>query len=607
MMSVTVVFEPEGRRVTAQPASVLDIAREAGVTLRSDCGGRGVCGKCRVVVTGGNAELNPPTDKEIKHLSGEELASGYRLACQVYVSSGRLTVLVPLESRVAARKIAEVSIEPEVPLEPAVVKIPVTLPKPSLGDVRPDFERLRDELSRRSITLEAVDVEIQLLRKLPNVLRESGWSVTAVMWNGRLIDVEEGDTSAENYGVGLDVGSSKIIYHLVDLNSGETLAKGGAENPQVAYGEDVVSRITYASKSEANLKRLQSVVVEAINGLIEDVCGRAGVSKRRVYEVVAVGNTVMHHLLFGINPKNIGVSPFIPAVRGIISAPAHELGLDINPNGRVTALPVVAGFVGADAVANILITGIHKKSELSMVIDVGTNTEIMIGNSEEIFACSAPSGPAFEGAHITHGMKAVTGAIESVRIEGSKLSYEVIGGAKPRGICGSGMIELIAELYKAGIIKRNGKFVEEHERIVRDKVPMFVVAWGEETESGRPVTVTERDINEFLLAKAAIRSGWQTLMENMGITPGQLDKIYIAGSFGRHIDIESAKTIGLLPDVETEKIVFAGDTAVGGAKMALKSTRQRKEAEELLEKIRYVELSTDKKFYQTFIKALLLP
>ncbi|MEM1798620.1 MAG: ASKHA domain-containing protein, partial [Candidatus Jordarchaeales archaeon] len=344
-----------------------------------------------------------------------------------------------------------------------------------------------------------------------------------------------------------------------------------------------------------------------INSLVEDVCGRAGVKKDRVYEAVVVGNTVMHHLLFGISPKYVGVSPFVPVVRGIISAPAHELGVEINPNGRVTSLPIIAGFVGADAVADILITGVHKKSEMSMVIDVGTNTEIMIGNRDGIFACSAPSGPAFEGAHITHGMKAVTGAIESVRLEGTKVYYEVVGGARPKGICGSGMIELIAELYKAGIIGRNGKFIVEHERIVRDKVPVFVVAWGDETESGRPITVTEKDINEFLLAKAAIRSGWQTLMENMGITPQQLDRIYIAGSFGKHIDIESAKVIGLLPDVETGKIVFAGDTAVGGAKMALKSTKVRKEAEELLEKIHYVELSIDKKFYQTFIKAILLP
>lgn len=606
-MSVTVTFEPEGRRIRSQPASILEIARSAGVSLRSDCGGKGVCGKCKVVVTGGSAKLNPPTSVELKHLDSEELASGYRLACQAQAAGGNLTVLIPPESRMAARKIAEVSIEQEVPLEPAVVKIPLILPKPSLSDIRPDFERLRDELSRQAPTIKPVNVELQLLKRLPSILRSANWSVTAVLWNGKLIDVEEGNTSAENYGIGLDVGSSKIICHLVDLNSGETLARSGVENPQVAYGEDVVSRITYASRSEDNLKRLQKVVVEAINGLIEDVCGRAAVRVERVYEVVAVGNTVMHHLLFGINPRNVGLSPFVPAVREIISATAGELGININPNGRVTSLPVVAGFVGADAVADILITGIHRKSELSMVIDVGTNTEIMIGNSDAIFACSAPSGPAFEGAHITHGMKAVTGAIESVRIENARVHYEVIGGAKPKGICGSGMIELIAELYRAGIIKRNGKFIEEHERIVRGNVPAFVVAWGEETESGKPVTVTEKDINEFLLAKAAVRSGWQTLMENMGITPQQLDRIYIAGSFGKHIDTESAKTIGLLPDVETEKIVFAGDTAVGGAKMALKSTKLRREAEELLEKIRYVELSIDKKFYQTFIKAILLP
>ncbi|MEM1658315.1 MAG: ASKHA domain-containing protein [Candidatus Jordarchaeales archaeon] len=605
-MSVTVTFEPEGRKVRSKPASILEIARSAGVSLRSDCGGKGVCGKCRVVLTGGRAEVNPPTSVELKYLNGEELASGYRLACQAYVSEGSLTVLVPLESRMAARKIAEVSIEQEVPLEPAVVKVPLRLPKPSLSDIRPDFERLRDALIHYT-HLMPVGVDLQLVRKLPEVLRGADWCVTAVLWNGRLLDVEAGDTSTEKYGLGLDVGSSKIVCHLVDLNSGETLARGGVENPQVAYGEDVVSRITYASKGEDNLKRLQRVVVGAINSLVEDVCGRAGVKKDRVYEAVVVGNTVMHHLLFGISPKYVGVSPFVPVVRGIISAPAHELGVEINPNGRVTSLPIIAGFVGADAVADILITGVHKKSEMSMVIDVGTNTEIMIGNRDGIFACSAPSGPAFEGAHITHGMKAVTGAIESVRLEGTKVYYEVVGGARPKGICGSGMIELIAELYKAGIIGRNGKFIVEHERIVRDKVPVFVVAWGDETESGRPITVTEKDINEFLLAKAAIRSGWQTLMENMGITPQQLDRIYIAGSFGKHIDIESAKVIGLLPDVETGKIVFAGDTAVGGAKMALKSTKVRKEAEELLEKIHYVELSIDKKFYQTFIKAILLP
>ncbi len=604
-MSVTVTFEPEGRKVRAQPASIMDIAREAGVSIRSDCGGRGVCGKCRVIITGGRAELNPPTEKERGHLTEKELSSGFRLACQAQVAGGKLTVLIPPESRMAARKIAEVSIEQEVPLEPAVVKVPLTLPKPTLSDVRPDLERLMDEL--KSVTASSIDVEVSFIRRLPEVLRSSDWNVTAVLWNGKLLDVEAGDTSAENYGLGLDVGSSKIICHLVDLNSGETLARGSTENPQVAYGEDVVSRITYASKSEENLKKLQSVVVEAINGLVEEVCSQANVKKSHVYEAVAVGNTVMHHLLFGITPKYVGLSPFTPAVRRIISAPAGELGVEINPKGRVTALPIIAGFVGADAVANILITGIHKKSELSLVIDVGTNTEIMLGNADSILACSAPSGPAFEGAHITHGMKAVTGAIESVHIEDSSLHYEVIGGVKPRGICGSGMIELIAELYKAGIIKRNGKFIDEHERIIREKPPAFVVAWGEETETGKPITVTEKDINEFLLAKAAIRSGWQVLMENMGITPQQLDRIYIAGSFGRHIDVESAKTIGLLPDIETEKIVFAGDTAVGGAKMALKSTKLRKEAEQLLEKIKYTELSIDKKFYKTFINAILLP
>ncbi len=439
---------------------------------------------------------------------------------------------------------------------------------------------------------------------MPGVLRDADWKITATFWKDRLVDIEAGNTSDKSYGVAVDIGSSKIICHLIDLKTGKTIATGYSDNPQVAYGEDIVSRITYASKGEENRKRLKMVVVETINQIIAELCSESGVDLRHIYEVMVVGNSVMHHLFFGIDPKFIGVSPFTPAVRRGVSFPARDVGVRINEKGFVSSLPLVAGFVGADAVANIAITGIHKSEEVSMVIDIGTNTEIVIGNREKLGVCSAPSGPAFEGAHITFGMKAISGAIDSVKIEGNEVKYTTIDNGKPKGLCGTGLIDLIAELYRNGIINRNGKFVKDHERIVVEKVPKFVVAKAEETEFGKPITVSEKDINELLMAKGAIKSGWMILSEKLGIVPDQIERIYLAGSFGKHINVENAKLIGLLPPISSERITFAGDTAVGGAKMALKSVKVREEMEEVVRRLKYVELSVEKNFYSVFVRAI---
>ncbi|WP_456329686.1 ASKHA domain-containing protein [Archaeoglobus sp.] len=596
-MSVRVTFEPAGKKIETSPNFILEIAREANVALRSDCGGKGVCGKCRVVIVDARGEISEINEVERKHLTAEEIKAGYRLACQTKILSGRATVFIPPESRMEARKVAEIAVEEEVELNPAVRKVHLKLPEPDLEDTRPDFERLKDSLGD-------VEMPLNLLKKLPVLLREANWDITAVLWNKKLVGVESGDTSSRVFGLAIDIGSSKIICHLVDLVNGKTVARGYTENPQVAYGEDVVSRITYTSKKEENLKKLQEIVVDAINGIIDKICKEADVRYDEIYEAVVVGNSVMHHLFFGIYPKFISVSPFTPAVRKGISYPAREVGLKINGDGHVTSLPLIAGFVGADATSNLVITKIHEKEEISIVIDIGTNTEIILGNKSRLLACSAPSGPAFEGAHISHGMKAVSGAIEKVRIVDDEVIYETVDNVKPKGICGSGMIDLVAELYKAGIINRNGKFVKETKRIIKDGVPKFVVAWADETETGKEITVTEKDINELLMAKGAIRSGWMILMERLGIEANEISKVYLAGSFGRHINIENAKTIGLLPDIPEDRIVFAGDTAVGGAKMALKSVEEREKIEEVVGKIEYVELSADKNFYRTFIRAI---
>lgn len=584
-----VIFEPMGKVVEGN-GCILELARSSGVSIRSDCGGKGICGKCKVITIKG--KFNEPTEQELKKLSKGELEKGYRLSCQTQILSEAI-VFVPPESRSEVRKIEDATIDKEVELNPAIVKVRLKLDAPTLEDPKPDVERLSEALGNFEISL-------SLLKKLPELLRSFFWDFNAVLWRNRLIAIESAEKK-EVYGVAVDVGSSKIVCHLVNLLNGETVAKAFAENPQVAYGEDVVSRITYAKKEE-NLVKLQRIVVETINDLITKLCEEAKIRKEDVYEVMVVGNSVMHHIFFGITPKFIGISPFVPAVRRSISYPASKVGIRIAENGVVSSLPLIAGFIGADAAANLLLTEIYRSEEVAMVIDIGTNTEIILGNRERIVACSTPSGPAFEGAHISSGMKAVSGAIERIRIEGEEVFYSTIDNKKPKGICGSGLIDLVAELYKNGYINKIGKFKKMTRRIVHEDVPKFVVAFANETEFGKNITVTEKDINEFLLAKAAIKAGWSILVKRFGIEAGSIEKIYLAGSFGKHIAIENAKLIGLIP--KSKEVVFVGDSAVAGAKIALKSVKKREEIEEVVKRVEYIELSTEKDFQKVFLASI---
>ncbi|MEM0330660.1 MAG: ASKHA domain-containing protein [Archaeoglobaceae archaeon] len=585
-----VTFEPVGRTVESKEGILLEIARDSNIGIRSDCGGRGVCGKCKVVLIKG--KVGELTESERKILKSEEIQQNYRLACQTKVLSDSI-IFIPKESRLEKRKVEESTIEPEIELETVVRKIPISLEQPKLKDVRSDLDRLRGKLGD-------IEVSLNLLKKLPELLRLNKWEINAVLWKNRLISVESRE-SDNLFGLAIDIGSSKLVCHLVDLKSGKTVARAYAENPQVAFGEDIVSRISYA-KNEENLVRLQKLVVEALNKLIEELCEMVKVSPESIYEAVVVGNSVMHHIFFGITPKFIGTAPFTPAVTEGISYPSREIGLNINPEGMVTSLPLIAGFIGADATANLLLTKIYNSEEISMVIDIGTNTEILLGNRERILACSTPSGPAFEGAHITFGMKAVSGAIEEVEIKGEEVFYKTIDNQRPKGICGSGMIDLVAELFKNGFINRNGKFSKDSIRIIRDGVPKFIIARAEETEFGKDITVNEKDINEFLLAKAAIKAGWTILADRFGINPEKIDRIYLAGSFGKHVDLENARIIGLLP--KNGEVIFAGDSAVSGAKIALKSVKQRDEIERVAKKVEYVELSTERDFQRVYLRAI---
>ena len=609
---ITVIFQPEGRKViTASGTSIFEAACKAGVGIESECGGKGRCGKCRVVVQDRKAVTNV-TEAEMKHLSSGEIDSGYRLACRA-VLKRNVNVTVSEESRVGERRIQVTGLERPVPLTPFVTKFHIALARPTLLDARPDFERILDSL-KDVYGLDKLEIEYEVLKNLPNILRDANWDITVTLWNDhKIVAVEKGDTSDRILGLAIDIGTSKIVGCVVDLTTGRTIGVGSIENPQVIYGDDVVSRIAFATLSEEKLGTLQRLAFKGINDVLHDACAQAGADSNDIYEATIAGNTAMHHFFLGIQPKYVALSPFTPVVRRQLNVKANEVDIEMHPEGNVHVLPLIAGFVGADAVADVLSSGIYESEELSSLLDIGTNTEVFVGNSKGILSCSCASGPAFEGGHIKHGMKAVTGAIEKLHVNpysGYEVAYETVDDAKPRGLCGSAMVDAVAEMAKCGIINRRGRFnrnVKTPRLRITGKNVEFVLAWKNETSTGREITVTQEDINEIQLAKAAIFTGCWILMKRKNVRRKDLDQVLIAGAFGNYINPESAKLIGLVPDVQTEKIKFVGNTALTGAKMALISREARKTAETLSKSIRYLELTVDPDFVLEFADSMFIP
>jgi uncharacterized 2Fe-2S/4Fe-4S cluster protein (DUF4445 family) len=609
--NLTVVFEPEGKTATVtRGATVLEAARQTGIGIRSECGGEGTCGKCRVIVK----EQGTPrrvTRVEKKFLSAEEIRRGYRLACQTKIFRNS-RILLPPETRLKSRKIQTEGYERPVRLNPSLEKFHVKLRKPTLSDFRPDLERLLDAVGKMVPDSYKLEIDLATLRNLPTTIREANWSVTVTKWaDKKIIDIEPGDTHSEYYGFAVDMGTSKIVGHLVDLKTGETVSTGSAENPQFIHGEDVISRITYATKSKANLETLQKLAIKGINDVLQATLTEADVNPRNIGEVIVVGNTAMHHLLLGIEPKHLALSPFTPAVKKQVQTPARELGIKTNPQAIVSFPPIVAGFVGADAVADAIAVGLHETSRISMLIDIGTNTEILVGNKDDLLSCSCASGPAFEGAHIKHGMKAITGAIEKFRIRSGnlKIEYETIGNVKPTGICGSGMIDVTAELLRHSVIDRRGRFVKgtKTDRLrKRRKDTGFLIASKNETGTGGEITVSQRDISEIQLAKAAVHTGSSILLMEKQVGETELENVFVAGAFGNYLNIENSKYISMLPKVPTGRIAFVGNAAIVGAKSALKSKKTRKNMTALSERIRYLELANHPDFSKQFMKALYL-
>jgi uncharacterized 2Fe-2S/4Fe-4S cluster protein (DUF4445 family) len=606
LKEVNVVFEPIGLSVKVPSGqSIHRVALKAHVPIGGECGGRGRCGKCQVTVE--NREtVSSTTGIERELLTKGEIASGKRLACQTVIQDD-LTVYIPPDVSGGSRRIQLESVDRAITPNPAIRKLALHLQRPDLSDLRSDIDRLVDEID----CAQNLELDLGLLEKIPGVLRESNWEVSAVLWNNKkVIAVEPGDTTSESYGLAVDIGSSKIVVQLIDLNTGETMATHGAENPQLMYGEDVVERVVVSEEKEM-LKHLQKIVIQEINHLLEGIFEDTGVSPIHVYEAVVVGNTVMNHIFLGLSPRTIAFSPYTPVIATPYDARVADIGININQNGVIHVPANIAGFVGADATADVVASGIFETDELTLQLDIGTNTEVFLGNREGIVTCSCASGPAFEGAHITHGMKAVDGAIECIRIgHETAVEYDTIGDSSPIGLCGSAVVDLVAELFRHGIIDYKGKIGRdlENERIrIDNNLPEFVVAWQNETGAQKDIVLTQKDVNEIILAKAAIFTGCSILMKRMSVNREQIKAVVMGGAFGCYLTPRNTIAIGMIPDVDPEIISFRGNLALLGAKMLLVSAKFREMERECRSRIKYIELTNDPDFKSEYTNALFLP
>jgi uncharacterized 2Fe-2S/4Fe-4S cluster protein (DUF4445 family) len=600
-MSYQVDFEPLGRRLrVGRGVSILTAAQQAGVGLVSICGGKGTCGRCKVQVLEG--QVSPLSETEAKKLTTDEIARGYRLACQVEILSD-LKVHIPPQSLTAAQRTQVEGQELTVPIVPVVVGCDVRLPPPTRKDIRSDLDRVGDHLIE-TLGLSDLTVDFTVLRQLSTHLREWEWSGTVGV-RGREV-VSFNPLGRKPLGLAVDLGTTKLAGYLVDLETGQTLAMAGAMNPQIAYGEDVMARIAYAMQGEEQAATLREAVVGAVNDLARNLCTQSSHHPEEIVEAVVVGNTAMHHLFLGLPVRQLGLAPYLPALTDALELKAREVGLEIAPGGYVHLLPIIAGFVGADHVAMILSTEIYEAEGTVLGLDIGTNTEVVLRANGRLISCSTASGPAFEGAHIKDGMRAAEGAIERLRIVASGVEYQTIGDAPPVGLCGSGVLDAVAQLRQLGVVDERGS-MGDHPRVRRtEHGPEFVLVAAGEDGNGRDVVLTRGDVGEIQLAKGAIRAGINILLDEAGLSERDIDEVIIAGAFGTYIDVSSAIVIGMFPPLPLERFRQVGNAAGMGARLALISKQQRAKTAEIARRVEYIELTNDSRFVDEFAKAMYL-
>ena len=620
---VKIVFFPYGKRAWFKKGiSIFDAAKALGIDLSSLCGGKGTCGKCKVKIEEGIEGLKPPTEQELKHITEEEIEAGYRLACQA-VPTTTVSVYVPERSRIGKQRLQTAGLDvPVKQLNPLVKKYFVRLPKPTLQDPRSDEDRLLDALNAEYDLPNVLDLDLEIGVDLARRLRDADWAVTTVTWENKILHIEPGDTSHRCFGFAADIGTTKLAGFLIDLNTGKVAAVAARMNPQIPLGEEVMSRITHQMlEDQKGVRELQTAVVSGINEMIEECCEKANVKTDEIYELCFVGNTAMQLCFLGIYGRYVAFAPYPPVLRRGVNIRASSLGLTSHPRANAYYAPVIGGFVGADNVAVILATRMLESDEICMALDIGTNTEIDLGNKDLILVDSCASGPAFEGMQIKHGMRAATGAIERVSIdhETFEVSYRTIEDKPPVGLCGSALVDVPAELLKAGLIDLTGKFVhemaKETDRLRRGQKGIweFVLVPQPETSTDTDVIITQGDIRELQKAKAAMRTGAEILMKRLGehrkkrVTEDDISKLFMAGAFGNYIDPENARTIGMYPELPLDRVEFVGNIAGTGSRMCLISKEEREYAEKIATTVKYHELAADEDFQKEYIDALYLP
>jgi uncharacterized 2Fe-2S/4Fe-4S cluster protein (DUF4445 family) len=627
-----IVFLPSGRRgVFPHGTALLDAARSIGVDVDSVCGGRGLCGRCRVICAVGDfskhaihssADHLSPVGEAEKRFSERRrpLDENHRLSCQALIQ-GDLVIDVPPESQMHRQVVRKKAEYRDISLDPSVRLHFVEVQRADLREAAGDLQRLCDALNREW-QLTGLDCDPVILPELQQVLREGDWQVTvAVHDQSRIVAIWPGIKS-HAYGLAVDIGSTTIAAHLYSLTTGENLATGGIMNPQIRFGEDLMSRVSYVLMHPEASSELTAVVRKGINDLIEDVAREGGIGPGEILDVTVAGNPIMHHLFLGISPVELGGAPFALATDGALNLRARDLGLQVNAGATVYVLPCIAGHVGADAAAMVLSEEPHLLEEISLVVDVGTNAEIVLGNRDRLLACSSPTGPAFEGAQISCGQRAAAGAIERVRIDRETLDvrFSVIGSDlwsdEPgfaesvqafgvTGICGSGIIEAVAEMYLAGIVSEDGvidgRLEERSSRIVPDdRTWTFVIYEGQQR-----IVVTQNDVRQIQLAKAALYAGVKLLLDHAGVD--NVDRIRLAGAFGSHIDPMYAMVLGLIPDCDLGAVESAGNAAGTGAAIALLNTSTRAEIEATVRDIEKIETAVEPRFQEYFVDAMAIP
>ena len=615
-MEHTINFTGEDINATVKvPTNTLlaEAAHLAGIDIGQPCGGQGRCGRCAVQATEGSVRR-----RSTLRLSPADVEQGYALACQSVVE-GDVSIYVPPQEKIERRLttdrvVAEVTVpsDYEYSKHQTVQRYPVQLTPPSMDDQTDDWSRLQTAL-RLQHQIDDIACSLNLLQKMGSILRNGDWKVTAILEKKRLIDLQPNlvEETSPLWGTAIDIGTTTVSLWLVDLVTGQVRAQVAEYNGQIARGEDVVSRIIYASKNGGG-NDLRQRVLDTINDLMDRACKRVKAKPEEIVKASISGNSTMIHLLLGIPADSIRHSPFITAINHIPALTARDIGLNANPEASADCLPGVASYVGADITAGVLSSGVDIAEDVVLFLDVGTNGETVLGNRDWLVTCACSAGPAFEGAGVVNGMRATQGAIEEVWINSDTLepTYRVIGGGKPKGICGSGLISLLSEAFLTGIIDKSGNInLMANSSRVREGAHggEYVVAWGKESETGEDIVLSHVDVDNLLRAKAAIYAGFTVLAENVGIPLESVSKVLVGGSFGKYINVEKAVQIGLLPDMPWEQFDFLGNTSVKGAYYALLDSRKREQLTEIANRMTYIELSADNTFYDAFTSALFLP